>query len=193
MKNIIYIAIALAIILGCSSKDSKKGDNDKIPVNIDTTVKLGSNLVLADFQLSVPDVWVKEKPATEMRVVQYFLKHYSSVNIIGFYFGNRPEMADANIERWKGEYTKVDNIEKNKLAGDKIIMTVITGTFKKRPAPMAEEFSEVAGYMTLAAIIPSFEGPYFFKMVGPKTVVEKEIPRFRAFLNSYKKFEMHGM
>ena len=72
------------------------------------------------------------------------------------------------------------------MVNDKIHLVTIKGTFKKKPFPMAQEFTEEADYMTIASIVPSNEGPYFFKLVGPADKVQKELKNFKFFMNSYK-------
>jgi hypothetical protein len=62
----------------------------------------------------------------------------------------------------------------------------IEGTYKKRPSEMVAEFEEEPSYKTLAAIVSTDNGPYFFKMVGPADKVNNEVKNFENFLNSYK-------
>ena len=195
MKRLFTFALSVILLASCSNKESKNAEDEALKnIKVDAAIRLTTPLALADFKMMVPDIWVSEKPANEMRVVQYFLKHYSAVNVLGFNFGNKPEMVEANIQRWKDEYTKIDKFEESKFMNNTISLSLITGTYKKKPTTMmSDEFKEAPGYMTLAAIVPSIQGPYFFKMVGPKIIVEKELPRFKAFLNSYTKFSPHGM
>ncbi len=98
-------------------------------------------------------------------------------------------MVDENIERWKQEFTRVDDIERMNYAGDKITLAIITGTFKKKAFPMAQDYTEEAGYMTIASIIPSNEGPYFFKLVGPEVKVQKQLSNFKLFMKSYQQLK----
>ncbi|MDZ7774435.1 MAG: hypothetical protein U5L09_01880 [Bacteroidales bacterium] len=63
----------------------------------------------------------------------------------------------------------------------------IDGAFKVKPFPMAQEFTETPGYKMLAAIIPSNEGPYFFKVTAPAKQMNMLKPEFLEFLQSYEK------
>jgi hypothetical protein len=147
----------------------------------------GNKIFLADFSFEIPSTWVVEQPTSSMRISQFGLKSNQEIKIIGFYFGNNDNMIEANIERWKNEFTNVESVKNSKAANDLIEVVLITGTFKKKPYPMAQEFEEAPNYSTMACIIPSKEGPYFFKAWGPKEEIAKELSVFTNFLNTYKK------
>lgn len=142
-------------------------------------------LTLANFTLTKPESWTQENPASAMRIVQYACGVDPSVKVVGFFFGQQ-DMIRENIDRWKGEFAKVDKSNETKLSGDKITYVEIEGVFRVKSAPMSSDFVETPGYMTLAAIVPSNEGPYYFKANGPSDVLKKEIENFKKFVGSYK-------
>ena len=146
----------------------------------------GKKLTFENVQMTVPDNWVSERPTSSMRVIQFFAKNNSDVVIAGFFFGNRANMTDANIERWKSQFVKVDKSETKEFAGGKALLVEIEGTYKKRPSEMVMNFEEAPNYKTLAAIVSTKNGPYFFKLVAPKDAADKELKNFEDFLNSYK-------
>ncbi len=151
-----------------------------------SNVKVTGNILeLENVKLTTPDSWVNEKPTSSMRAVQYFLKNDEEITIVGSYFGKRDEMVDANIQRWKDQFSKTEKTDKVELSGGQVIMVTITGTFMKKASMMSEEFSEVTNYMMLAAIVKTNNGPYFFKMVGPKSTLSDELASFKKFLASY--------
>ena len=140
---------------------------------------------ISGIELTTPDTWEREAPASSMRVLQYALKSDKSLKVTGFFFGEQ-DLVKENIERWKNEFAKLDKTNEIKLMGDKITMITLEGTYNLKPAPMAQEYTPTADYMVIAAIVPSPEGPYYFKIYGPKATLNKEIESFKKFLNSYK-------
>ncbi len=140
---------------------------------------------ISGVELTTPDSWQREAPASSLRVLQYSLKSDPNLKVTGFFFGEQ-DLIKENIDRWKAEFTKLDKTNETKLVSDKIIFVVLEGTYKLKPFPMAQEFTPTDNYMVLAAIVPSPEGPYYFKIYGPKDKLNNEINSFKKFLNSYK-------
>lgn len=194
MKYLMTLLFSIALILGCSKekvetkdphvmggKVEMTADKPNVPVTVD-----GRTMSFSNVKMTVPENWVKEQTNSDMRVVQFFLKQDDMIGIAGFYFGNLPDMVDANVDRWKSEFTKIDNSDRLSLAGGKSIMVSIKGTYKKKPFPMAQDFKEVQNYMMLACIITTKDGPFYFKMVGEASILSEEVSKFKEFLNSYK-------
>ncbi len=142
-------------------------------------------LRISGIELTAPDTWQREAPSSSMRVVQYSLKSDNSLKVTGFFFGEQ-DLVKENIDRWKAEFTKLDKVDEQKLVNDKITFIILEGTYKLKPFPMAQEYTPTDNYMVLAAIVPSPEGPYYFKIYGPKDKLKNEIESFKKFLNSYK-------
>jgi hypothetical protein len=140
---------------------------------------------LSNFAIYTPDAWKREVPSTSMRVVQYSLKADSTLKVTGFFFGMQ-DMIRENIDRWKAEFSDLKKTDETKLLSDKATMVIMEGTYRLKPSPMAQEFKETPDYMVLAAIIPSKDGPYYFKIFGPKSELSKQIDIFKKFINSYK-------
>lgn len=205
---VLLLAASLALSISCSNKDDKMGQDQNQTQNQtqQQTQQQGSsnphdlmqladdtnadnlndpNIHFANFTMAVPADWAKERPESSMRVSQFFVKKSPDVKIGGFYFGDLNKVKE-NVDRWRGEFTKEEKFNETKLLGDKIVMVEIYGTYKLKPFPMAQEFKETPNYATLAAIVPSSEGPYYFKMVGPANVVKTQVENFKKFLNSYK-------
>jgi hypothetical protein len=142
-------------------------------------------LELSDITLTAPDNWLREKPTSAMRIVQYSLKNSPESKIVGFFFGQQ-DLLRENIDRWKNEFVELKSAEEETMAGDKVTMVVLEGVYNVKPFPMAEEFTATPDYMVLAAIVQSNEGPYYFKVFAPSKILKPEIANFKKFLNSYK-------
>ncbi len=146
----------------------------------------GDEIAFADFTLKKPEAWVVREPSSEMRLVELVSPKSPENPIVGFYFGNRDEMVNANINRWRGQFAKEENFNRETM-DDGQVYVEIDGTYKLKPFPMAQEFTETPDYKMLAAIIPSNKGPYFFKITGPASELNSLEEEFLSFLNSYKK------
>ena len=140
---------------------------------------------ISGIELTTPDSWQREAPSSSMRVLQFALKSDNSLKVTGFLFGEQ-DLIKENIDRWKNEFAKIDSDKEEKLNND-ITFIVLQGTYKLKPFPMAQETTPTEGYMVLAAIVPTPEGPYYFKVYGPKDKLNSEIANFKKFLASYKK------
>lgn len=154
----------------------------------ESLVEEDGKVKLADFTLDIPDSWEGIKPSSSMRLREYVLDPANSqYTVKAFYFGNQPQMVEGNVERWKAEYTNMEKFEEIKTGNDNLTIVGISGTFKLKPFPMADEFTPTSGYKTLAAIVGTKEGPYFFKIEGPKDFINKHQDNFVTFIKSYEK------
>lgn len=141
---------------------------------------------MADFSLKIPESWNMVQPSSSMRFVEFLPNGDNEIPVAGFYFGNQGNMVDANIARWEREFANLESSETLEFQDGKIQFVILKGVFKLKPQPMAQNFEETPDFMTLACIIPTSEGPYFFKVFGPQEKLNGEIDNFKTFLESYK-------
>ena len=187
MRYLLIVVAATFFFTSCnnSNRPEKIEMKSDKPEQKAATQKGSDLLQLAEFTMKIPDSWEKAQPSSEMRMLEFNVPEAKS-NIAGFYFGQREEMVEANINRWRGQYKKEKSFDRETYDQGQIFVR-IAGTYKKKPFPMAQEFTETPGYMALAAIVPSSQGPYFFKMVGEKENVSKVEEEFIGFIRSYSK------
>lgn len=140
---------------------------------------------ISNVMLTKPEGWVREQPTSQLRVLQFALKQDSTAKVTGFYFGEQ-DMIEENITRWRKEFSEETDFDREKLADGKAVFVSISGTYQLKPFPMAQQFNDTPGYMTLAAIVETNEGPYYFKMVAPESVAKEEIKNFKKFIDSYR-------
>lgn len=141
-------------------------------------------LELSNIKLTAPDSWLREKPSSSMRVVQYSLKSSPEHKVVGFFFGEQ-DLVKENIDRWKAEFEELQNSKEEELANGNVTMVTLEGVYGVKHFPMSEEYTPTPDYMVLAAIVKSNEGPYYFKIFAPSKILSKEIDNFKKFLNSY--------
>ncbi|MDX9789670.1 MAG: hypothetical protein WC313_05240 [Candidatus Kapaibacterium sp.] len=204
MKKYILLIAAVTLMVSCTDKVEQKpaetnqeaGLPDGHPpmTGMDALSQLSDDLPpfdpdnpqleLSNITLTAPDNWLRERPTSSMRIVQYSLKNSQETKIVGFFFGQQ-DMVRENIDRWKAEFVELKDSKEEELMDSNVHMVILEGVYNVKPFPMAEEFTPTPDYMVLAAIVKSADGPYYFKVFAPKKVLQPEIDNFRKFLNSY--------
>jgi len=149
-------------------------------------------LAMDEYVADVPTEWMGEKPGNPMRIAQYKIGEEAQSRVLVFKFpkgeaGAMGDMSDinANVERWKNDFVEAQNVVTNTFdSGATIFMA--DGTFKMKENMASSEFTEMPDYMTMAAIIPTANAVYTFKLNGPKEEVEKEKERFTSVIESIR-------
>jgi hypothetical protein len=62
----------------------------------------------------------------------------------------------------------------------------ITGTYKKKPFPMSQDFTPVSDYRQLYVLFEKDGKQYYLTLLGPKATVEKHRAAFEGWLKSFK-------
>ena len=140
-------------------------------------------IILSNLTLNIPDGWKNEMPSSNMRVAQLSLIENPEIQIAVFFFGEQ-DLAQENIDRWKGQFSKVDDFEKLKPDNKDVLAVKILGTLKKTTTPMSQEYVDTPDQGTLAAIVPSETGPYYLKVSATKAEIQALEMGFMALLNS---------
>lgn len=186
MKKYLALIVVALLFSSCGNNNRPEKVDMKSSDKEQKTTDNGSDILkLADFTMTVPASWNKVESSSEMRLLE-FETPVTESNIAGFYFGEREKMVEANIERWRGQFVDQKSFDREKFDNGQIFVR-ISGVYKKKPNPMAQEFTEAPGYKTLAAILPSNKGPYFFKLVGEKENVDEIEEEFVKFIKSYSR------
>ena len=152
-----------------------------------------------DLRSKVPDGWVTEKPASNMRAAQYKLPKAEGdtedASLVLYYFGaGQGGSVSDNIDRWINQMeqpaggspkdrAKTETITVN---GLKVTTVDVTGTYTAQMSPGSETRHNDANYRLRAAVVETPKGNYFVKLVGP----EKTVSRWnQSFLDYVKSFE----
>ncbi len=166
--------LVIAFLAGCGNKSN-------------TEISEGKTFLLSENKIKVPEGWEREMPTEPLRLLQ--LNHKTNVDFkIAIFFFGEQNLNEANISRWKNQFSELKEFEKLDIHNQAVSAAIkITGTFKKKAFPMAKDFTEVPDYGTLAAIIPSADGPFYIKLSAPLTFINQEETQFTTMLNSIEK------
>lgn len=139
----------------------------------------------------VPAAWEQTRPSSSMRAFEFRAKplaEYEAAEMAVFYFGAGMGGAiDANIERWKGQFSPEPNsapadVTRQQINGLSVTRVALEGTYDGGMGPGGTQ----TNYAALAAIVEGGQGPVFFKMTGPRQVIEQIEPEFDALLRSFQ-------
>jgi hypothetical protein len=148
--------------------------------------------VLGPLGFTLPDGWALKPVTSSMRSADFT---FGDGEMIVFYFGTSGAGSnDDNINRWLGFVTptggkqardvaKIDT--KVKVNGQDATVMTVTGHYSD-PGMMGSPPVDIVDGGMLCAIIPSTEGPYYFKGFGPEKTLEANAAKFRAMLASMK-------
>lgn len=145
-------------------------------------------------QYPIPKTWADQEPSSDMRVAQYGIPKAEGdkgkIELVVFYFQGGGGSVEDNIKRWVGQFKPLDSkekVEKVEHASLAITMLDATGTYENKPFPMAPRGEMMKDWRMLAAVVETpDEGPYFFRMVGPKASIEAQRESFVKMLKESK-------
>lgn len=148
---------------------------------------------VAGLSATVPAAWKKEKPSNAMRVAQYSLPKVAGdaddAELSVFAFPGGSGSLKANLARQTAAFVDAGRTASDKevkIAGHDATLQDVTGTFKKKPFPMAEDFQPVENYRQLYVVFEANKQQVYIKLLGPKETVAKHQKEFEAFLASFK-------
>lgn len=150
-----------------------------------------NTLKLDNLSFTIPSSWEKVAPKNSMRKAQFRPRNYPKYAIPVFHFGldqfsTIEDRIEKNADRWEKQFQKIDEKKILKLKIPYAALVYLSGTYTVKSSPFASTGTDTPGYAALNALIDTEKGPYFFRLVAPKEVIEKELPAFEAFLNSCK-------
>jgi hypothetical protein len=154
-----------------------------------------------ELKYTVPGGWIQEPVRSAMRKSQYRLPRAEGDKEDGvmtvFYFG--PGGAggiDANIQRWRGQFTGADGgplpdsafkQEQMDANGLKITVVELHGQFGSHTMGVNTPDTPTGGeYEMLGAIVETPGGPWFFKALGPPATMQKQRAGFLDMLKTMK-------
>jgi hypothetical protein len=147
---------------------------------------------------SAPAGWVTKTPSSTMRLAEWTLPKAASDSedalVTVYFFGaNMGGNAQANIDRWIGQFAQPDGKNSKDAAktsesatttGLNVVMVDVTGTYVAEVTPGSAEHFNKPGWRQIAALIETPGGPHFVKVVGPAATLARWEASVTAFVKS---------
>lgn len=141
----------------------------------------------------MPGEWGVETPKSSMRRAQLSAPGSAGPGeLVVYFFGPQGAgSAEANVERWVGQFEKPDGSpvtdsvqSKSKVAGMDVVRVEVAGQFSGRMAPSGVPQPTEDDQRLIAAIVNSEGGPYYFKLLGPNASIAENGAVFDALIAS---------
>jgi hypothetical protein len=140
--------------------------------------------------------WVVVPPASRFRVAQYRLPwDGAEADLVVFHFGAQgAAKVEDNIARWRSQVRrarkKLDpakaEVVHEEYGGIVVDWIDLEGTYVAETFPGSGKHHSDPGFRVLAAVVQTPGGPYYVKMVGPESVVDRWSGSFANLLASFQ-------
>jgi len=138
---------------------------------------------------TAPEGW-KNIGAAPMRAATYTMGPPATECVVYFFGAGQGGPVDANIERWKGQFTRGGapapaTVAARTIHGLKTTTVDVSGDYSGLAGPLAPSGKPVPGYRLLGAIVEAPGGNLFIKFTGPATAISANRQKFEQLLNSF--------
>ncbi len=186
LKNLILSFILVITLSACTTNEQQSTSGCPIK-QYDN-----SKLVKGQLNYEAPESWSKVDPTSSMRLDEYVVDSKSNTVTSVYFFDGMRDAVEANLQRWKGQFKDDDArnlIQKKQYNRRELPLTIyhLTGTYLEKLDPMDPQsaIKEIGDYALLAAVVEMKNGTWFFKMLGPKAVVETNRASFDQLIDSF--------
>lgn len=152
----------------------------------------------AALKYTAPAGWVTRTPSSSMRLAEWTLPKAATDTedalVTVYFFGaNMGGNAQANIDRWIGQFTQPGGTPSKDAARTTVGLTTsglktssvdVTGTYVAEVTPGSTERFNKPGWRQIAVLIETPGGPHFVKAVGPAATLAKWEASVTAFVKS---------
>lgn len=152
--------------------------------------------ILGPVTALVPKDWKETPTKSGMRTAQWTVPGKAGdAELVVYYFGpSGAGGADANLERWIGQFEQPDGspsqskakVDKKTVGTLSVITVEVSGRYVAAMSPGSAQKNDKPDHTLLGAIVETMNGPYYFKMVGPKETMTAAHKPFHAFIDSLK-------
>jgi hypothetical protein len=187
--------VAVALLAACYTRSEIVDRPGEIASTAPASSAGGLRQPAAGLRFSVPPEWISEPPSSGMRQAQYRLPRAEGdpedAELVVFYFQGEGGSAQANIDRWVGQFQKPDGsaasgeVSSRKSNGVPLTIVDVSGVYTGG-GPMMQPSAPKAGFRMLAAVAETASGPWFFKLTGPAKTVARWQSGFSAFLDTIR-------
>ena len=143
-----------------------------------------------------PEPFRAVQPTSQMRAAEYVFPEQEGeepASLTVFFFGpGQGGSIQENIDRWVNQFQQPDGrasseaaeISERDVNDLKVHLVDVSGTYSAM-TPMGSRGGPATDQRMLAAIVEGPEGPVFFKMVGPRAVMERAEQPFEGLVASF--------
>lgn len=188
MNNVAKLGMAAAIAsILVGTMAIARGAQESKPKPDTVSVDIGSA------RYEIPKSWKRQPTKRRMRIAVFGLPlaegDKGQAELIVFHFGRgQGGSVKANVQRWQSQFRdrkREDKLETIEVAGMKITLLDMAGTYLFRPAPMIPKVTPRKDYRMVTAIIPvPKDGPYYFRLVGPEKSIDAQAEAFMMMVRS---------
>jgi hypothetical protein len=173
---------AAVLLAGLASADDKKG----------TLVEF------AGMKSAAPADWKEEAPTSTMRAYQFKLPKADGDKEDGelalfFFKGGGSGSLDANLKRQVAKFQPAngkdkveEKTEKVKVGSIEATYQDVSGTYIKKPFPMAEKGTPMPGFRQLYVVFENTDGQFYMTLLGPAKTIDKHKKAFEDWLKNFK-------
>jgi hypothetical protein len=155
------------------------------------TVTADGQHIVGPLALKIPPAWKAEPTTSGMRAAQWKVpaaKGGEAAELVAFYFGpNGAGTVAENIQRWAEQFDvngKPAQVKKSTrtIAGVPATLVELEGRFVAAMTPGADAKHDKPDHMMLGVIIETKDGPYYYKLTGPKATVQGVRAQFASMV-----------
>ena len=144
----------------------------------------------AGLKWTAPAGWTSQGPAP-FRVVTYTVPDRAEC-IVYFFGAGQGGSVDANLARWKGQFSQNGKPAEAKVAkrtvhGVNMTTIDLTGTYMATGGQVKEGQGPQSGYHMMAAVAEGPGGNIFIRFIGPEKVVAAGLAKYEQLLASLQR------
>lgn len=145
-----------------------------------------------------PAGWTSVQPRSSMRKAQYTIPGpgpgtEAELNVFFFGDGGGGAIED-NLQRWYGQFTQADGRASQEVAqrsertvrGMHVVITTVEGRYDGGMGMPGAAAQPQENWALLGAIVETTGGPWFFKMIGPRSTIAANRQAFDALLQTFE-------
>jgi hypothetical protein len=150
-------------------------------------------LAIGAIKFAVPTDWKAEAPTSSMRRAQLKAPGGGGdAELVVYYFGPQGAGSDEdNVKRWVGQFSGPGGTQagdakvgKTEVAGGTATTVDVAGQYTNAMMQGGSGAATKTDQRLLAAIVPSGDGPYYFKFLGPSETVGAQAKAFDGLIRS---------
>jgi hypothetical protein len=121
-----------------------------------------------------------------MRAVTYTVPEKAEC-IVYFFGAGQGGSVEANLERWKGQFSQPGKSTTRKINGIDVTTLDISGTYTASGGQVKAGQAPQPGYRMLATVAAGPGGNIFIRLIGPEKAVAAAQPAYEKLLSSLQR------